>query len=326
MDCIKQVSTMAFAIFVSALVIIGGINAENSTTQLNQYQLDTSTAKTTDALKTQRTYGKDIQGYTQKEVDLAIKILKDKLYPEKKELEEKIKSLELLKANSMNKGYLWDTPKRGLERQYNDAIRDIKKIQEDLERLNKVIYNQEVIARIRYSVFIKSAIGIVAIGAILGGAIAADKYLNDSYLAGTLRWWFRGGSSEYFTAALRSTFFGEKYNIRPPRELEFWNKIEQRWEPVEENEELAKHSMVKPMSWDEYEKRSNIPRTRFETMEYTNKFVYDPIYKMPLPIRGYHYFWDPIMKAFRATTNRERSDDRYQPIAYKKWFAEASAK
>src|ERR1700733_3570234 len=111
--------------------------------------VDTSTAKTVDALKIKRTYGKDLRGYTQNEIDLAVNILTGTLYPQREELKAKIKSLELAKADATDKGFLRNAPKAGLEEKYNDAVRDIKEANAELERVNQNIYNQEIIAGIR---------------------------------------------------------------------------------------------------------------------------------------------------------------------------------
>ena len=270
--------------------------------------VDTSTAKTVDALKIKRTYGKDLRGYTQNEIDLAVNILTGTLYPQREELKAKIKSLELAKADATDKGFLRNAPKTGLEEKYNDAVRDLKKAKADLERVNQEIYDQEIIAGIRRSMLVKGAIGAAITGVLLGSAIAADYFLNNGNMMRELQYKYSRLNFDIFNEGglknfLYNRVYGEPYKIKGPSQLKFWNKKLGAWWPVQGNEELAKKSFI--VSSDDYD----VPAG------------YDERHKTMLPTRGVHYFWDPIINAFRKTTKAEQRGSIVQEHE-KVWLAE----
>jgi len=224
-----------------------------------------------DTLTIKRTYGKDLWGYSQKEKDVATHILESTLYPQKKELTERIKGL-------------LDAPKAEGKQESDDAMQELKEAKIELEKINRDIDDQEVIAGKKYSRLRKGALYAVSATALLGAsAITYLTYLT--YFEPSLR--FRveleGGLLKY----LRNRTIGEPYTIKSDSELEFFNRDVNEWQPVAENEELAKRSLVRPNHelWG---------------------WRYDEISKTIMPYRRKYYFWDSKINAFRLETFEEQ--------------------
>lgn len=106
-------------------------------------------AQTINPLEIQRTFRKDIQGYTPEEIDAAKKFLQETLYPERNKLTEKIKQLEEKKLQATDKGYLWNGAKEELKDQYYSAYVELRVEKVVLKELNEQIKNQEIIAGLR---------------------------------------------------------------------------------------------------------------------------------------------------------------------------------
>src|SRR5690349_17882248 len=110
------------AMMIMFLVVHGLLKAqENSPAKIN-------------ALKIQRTYTKDLFGYSQEEINAAKKFLAEKLYPTRNRLQEKIKLLA-------------DTLKETLKAGYDQiTTAELKQAKEQLKEWNEEIYKQEIIA------------------------------------------------------------------------------------------------------------------------------------------------------------------------------------
>lgn len=117
--------------------------------------------------------GDVVTGYSEKQIINAKSKLKQ-LYPLQIQLSENINSLEKKLDSVTDKGWIWNAPSPGKEKEYNYFTKKLDKQKDSLKKVNRAIRNQTVITGQEWSnAFRALLVGAVTLGIdkiIFGGA------------------------------------------------------------------------------------------------------------------------------------------------------------